>query len=84
MDNPAAPFSVRLAASKFIVDLNKSTLNDLYSDKYDDEAGEAVQEDAPKFSLVMLRPSGAEVSDSGLQADKEADSDKALPDKEAD
>ena len=93
MDNEAAPFSVRLAASKFIVDLNKSTLNDLYSDKYDDEAGEPVQEDAPKFSLVMLRPNGAEVSDSGLRpqeskdvdslADKQADSDKALLNQEA-
>lgn len=59
MDNDKAPFSVRLAASKFIVDLNKATLNDLYSDKYDEELGEAVQEDAPKFSLVMLRPEPA-------------------------
>ena len=94
MDNDAAPFSVRLAASKFIVDLNKSTLNDLYSDKYDDEAGEAVQEDAPKFSLVMLRPEPEKglTSDSVLRpepekdvdslADKQADSDKVLPDLE--
>ena len=75
MDNEAAPFSVRLAASKFIVDLNKSTLNDLYSDKYDDEAGEAVQEDAPKFSLVMLRPQ---------EQESKGDDKAVLPNGEAD
>lgn len=60
VDDPNVSPSVRLQASKFLIDIYMAHMKELYSKDYDKENAEPVTEDAPKFSLVMLPTKEAE------------------------
>jgi hypothetical protein len=48
--------AVRYNASKFMIETSKKLTEGIYQDKYDEEAGEEIeQESAPVFSLTMVK-----------------------------